>query len=511
MPTHHTRAFTSSTLALLLLLLSSASGPVAAQKAARKKTARPAPTSRTREAAEGWRKSPPRPASIRPFRLPERRESRLDNNLLLVLIEDRRSPMVTVQLGIPVGSANDPEGEPGLAEATAQLLTEGAGDRSAEQLARETETIGGRISASAGDDYTTVSASVISENAGRLLELFGDVVLRPTFPESELEHYRNNRIQVLTVQRQEPAFLVGEQFNRIIYGAHPYALSSPTPESVAAMTRAGIERFYRSGYTPDGSALVIVGDFNAAKVEAQAREIFGGWRAPEARARSLPEIAGHTARRIYLIDRPGSEQADFRIGNLAVSHSDPDYFPLLVANAVLGDGASSRLFLNIREQKGYAYDVSSALNAPLRQGTFYGMASSRTEVAVPAVKEMLAEFERMRGEEVPEADLQNAKNYLNGIFSLVLSTQGGIAGQVAQIHMLGLSRDYLETFRARVEAVTPRQVMEATRKYITVDRAAIVVVGDASKLRRQLETVAPVEVFDIGGKKKPGAGNATRD
>ncbi|HVF90598.1 MAG TPA: pitrilysin family protein [Blastocatellia bacterium] len=496
------RAFGSSLLSIALLLSTSPSGAAAGQRAARKKTARASRQPQPGEAAEGWRKTPPRPGAIRPFRLPDRIEKRLDNNLSLVLIEDHRSPIVTLQLGIPTGSANDPEREPGLAEATAQLLTEGAGGRSAEQLAREIETIGGRVSASAGDDYTNISASVVGENAERLLEIFGDVALRPTFPESELEHYKKNRIQVLTVQRQEPEFLVSEQFNRIIYGAHPYAVSSPTPESVGAMTRAGVERFYRSSYTPDGSVLVIVGDFDASKIEAKARAIFGSWKAPAASRRDFPEIKERTGRRVYLIDRPGSEQADFRIGNLAVSHADPDYFPLLVANAVLGDGASSRLFLNIREQKGYAYDVSSALNTPLRQGTFFGMASSRTEVTLPAIREMLAEFDRLRGEEVPEGDLRNAKNYLNGMFSLILSTQGGIAGQVVQMRMLGLRPDYLESFRARVEAVTARQVMEATRKYITSDRAAVVVVGDASKLKRELETVAPVEVFDIEGKKK---------
>ena len=496
------RAFTSSALALLLLLSGSPDVSATAQKAARKKPVRASKQPRPGEAAESWRKIPPRHAPPRPFQLPERKEIKLDNGLTLVMIEDHRSPIVTLQLGIPAGSASDPERQPGLAEATAQLLTEGAGARSAEELARETETIGGRISASAGDDYTTVTASVVSENAGRLLELFGDVVLRPAFPESELELYRKNRIQVLTVQRQEPAFLVSEQFNQIIYGAHPYAVSSPTPESVASLTRVGVESFYRSSYTPDGSALVIVGDFDSSGVEARARAIFGSWKAPAASARKVPGIKERTGRRVYLIDRPGSEQADFRIGNLAVSHADADYFPLLVANAILGDGASSRLFLNIREQKGYAYDVSSTLNAPLWQGTFFGMASSRTEVTVPAIKEMLAEFDRLRGKEVGEADLQNAKNYLNGMFSLILSTQGGIAGQVVQMRMLGLKADYLESFRARVEAVTPAQVMAAARRHISADRPAIVVVGDASKLRRQLETVAPVEVFDIEGRKK---------
>jgi zinc protease len=452
--------------------------------------------------SEAWRRQPPRPATTRPFRLPVSREARLDNGLTLILIEDRRTPMVTLDVGIPVGGANDPADQPGLAEATAELITEGAGSLTSEQLAREVESLGGRLFSSAGDDYTEVGGAVVSENAERMVEIIGDVLMRPTFPAGEVALYKNNRVQNLAVQRQDPAFLLSEHFNRIIYGAHPYGVSAPTPESVASMDRAKVEGFYKAHYTPAGSVMVMVGDFDAARMEARARAVFGGWRAPAAGETKFPAIDERKALRVYLIDRPGSEQSDFRIGNLATARSGAGYFPLLVANTILGGGTSSRLFLNIREQKGYSYDVYSAVHAPLQRGTFFGGAQTRTETTLAAIKEMLAEFGRMRRLRVTAADLQNAKNYLNGVFSLVLSTQGGVADQIVQSRMLGLGKDYLSSYRARIESVTAADVQEAARTFILTDRPAIVVVGDAARLKKGLLTLGPVEVFDIDGKPK---------
>ncbi|MCI0486449.1 MAG: insulinase family protein, partial [Blastocatellia bacterium] len=296
-----------------------------------------------RKQGESWRKQPPRSGPARPFKLPSAREIKLQTGLTLVMIEDHRSPMVTINLGIPVGSALDPAESLGLAEAVASLLTEGAGTRTSEQLAREVETLGGRISSFATEDYSRIVVSVVSENAERMMDMIGDVALRPAFPEEEVSLYKENRIQSLTVQRQDPAFLVSEHFNRIIYGPHPYAISAPTPESIAAMDRKKIESFYKASYTPSSAVLVIAGDFDSKKMEAKVRAVFGGWKAPPAGEKKFPAMPERKARHIYLIDRPGSEQADFRIGNLALTRQDADYFPLLVANTILGGGTSSRL------------------------------------------------------------------------------------------------------------------------------------------------------------------------
>ncbi|MGA9770769.1 MAG: pitrilysin family protein, partial [Blastocatellia bacterium] len=239
--------------------------------------------------------------------------------------------------------------------------------------------------------------------------------------------------------------------------------------------------------------------------EANAARTLGKWKRPLARATKQPASVPPRppARHVYLIDRPGSEQADFRVGNLAVARSDADYFPLLVANAVLGgERTGSRLFMNLREQKGYTYDVYSAVSAQKRGGTFFGGSATRTEVTLLAIQEMIVEFSRLRDEEVSAQELQNAKNYLTGSFSISLSTEGGIADEILQIRLLGLSADYLKTYRARIEAVTAIDVQRVARKYILIDRPTIVVVGDAAKLKEALPVLGPITVLKARGNLK---------
>ncbi len=457
--------------------------------------------------AELWRKQPPKADAPRPFTLPAVRESRFDSGLTVLFIEDHRSPIVTILVGIPLaiapsGDIAEMTAQTALAEATAELITEGAGSRTSEQVAREVETLGGRLSSSANDDYAEVAVSVVAENAERMMDLLGEVLLRPAFPESEVTLYKRNRIQTVAVERQDPAFLAGEQFDRIVFGSHPYSISAPTPASIDALDREKLAQFYRSKFGPDGSVVIIVGDFDSSRMETKAREMLSGWSAPRKQPTTGQSIVfpPATYRRVYLVNRPGSEQADFRIGTLAVKRSHPDYFPLMVANAVLGAGTGSRLFLNIREQKGYAYDVYSSVDSLREAGTFLGGAETRNEVTARAIREMLAEFARLATVKVGPRELQGAKNYLTGLFSLSLSTQGGVAERILQTYMFDLGRDYLEAYRSRIEAVTAEQVREAAWKYIRSDRTAIVVVGDASKLARDLRTFGPVEVLDIEGK-----------
>ncbi|HSF25069.1 MAG TPA: pitrilysin family protein, partial [Blastocatellia bacterium] len=457
---------------LLLFLSAMAVAPVARIRLAQARPAQP-------QATESWRKQSPPASPARPFKLPAIKEVRLDNGLVILLCEDRRAPLVTIQAGIPlapplvVGPAALAN-YVALAESTAELMTEGAGARTSSEMAREIESLGGRISSSANEDYAEVSAVVVSANADRMIDLFAEVMLRPAFPQREVALYKSNRVERLTLQRQEPAFLAEEMFDKVVYGSHPYSLSVPTPRAVQSVTRSRIERFYKSSFAPRGSFMVVAGDFDSSKLETRLRDLFGGWRNPAARRAPRPvQSKKPVARKIYLIDRPGSEQADFLMGWLAVNRTDSDFVALSVANAILGAGTASRLFLNLREQKGYTYDVYSSISALKQAGTFFGASQTRTEVTVEAVKEMLAEFDRMANQRVGEQELQNARNFLAGQFALSLSTQGGVAGRLLHGRVLGLGPDYLENYRSRVDEVTADRVREVARKYLSTNTAAI--------------------------------------
>jgi zinc protease len=470
------------------------------------------------DSSESWRARPPATGPARPLLLPVARDIRLDNGLRLVLVEDHRAPLVTLAAGVAqkIGwrsVVSDLTNQMTLVEATADLLTEGEG----EPFARAVESLGAQVESNAGADYAIMSGVVIAENAERLLELFAGALARPRFLAKEVALYKNSRIDKLNVERQEAAFLAREHFNQLVYGAHPYAFSAPTPEAVRRLSRARIERFYQAAYSPAQTVVVLVGDFDAAAMQARAQATLGRWqvsvngtpeRAPVARQLPrppAPTIKETAARRIYLIDRPGSEQANFRIGNLALARGDTDYYALLVANAILGDGTGSRLFQDIREQQGFAYDVASALSALKTGGAFFGLAQSRNEVTAAAMKAMLAEFERLRDTEVSAEDLQNAKHYLSGLFSLSLATQGGIADELLTMKLIGLGEDYLKNYRAHIEAVTAADVQHVARRYIHTDEATIVVVGDAARLRATLAALGTVVGVNTKSRRREAA------
>ena len=468
-----------------------------------------APSSAGAAGAAGFRNGisqAPAAGPPRPLRIPAVHRVKFENGLTILTAEDQRAPVITIDIALPVGSVNDPAGGEGLAAATADLLTEGAAGQSSENLAREVERLGAQVSSSAQQDYTEFSVSVLSENGPRLIDVAAEMLLKPDFPLNEVRLYRANRAQTVAYQRQDPNFLARESFNRIVYGSHPYAVSAPTPESIVSLSRAEIERFYRTNYGPEGAVIAVVGDIEPATIEAKLKAAFGAWQRLSQTNQNWPKPPVGKSRNIYLIDRPGSEQADIRIGNIAAKRRAQDFLPLLVANSVLGGGASSRLFLNVREQKGYTYDVASSLEALLQHGTFFTTIETRNEVVAPAIQEILAEFERMRTSPISDADLENAKNYINGSFALSLSTQGGLAERLVYAHIYGLGDDFLQTFRDRVNSITVDQVLKASQAYILPDQAVIVVVGDAATLKKSLDAVGPTQIVegsDGSSKRRP--------
>jgi zinc protease len=434
------------------------------------------------------------PASLppRPFNLPRSETRTLPNGLKIVVTESHRVPLVTMRLAVRAGSILDAPDQPGLASAVADQMTAGTARYSSLQLREAAENLGGTVNVGAGDDFATVSGSALAENAAPLLDLMAEVLLHPTFPDSELGIYKGLTLQRLVVQRQNPAFLANEQFSRALFGDHPYGVVSTTRAAVEALTRDRLLEFYKAHYTPKDAILVVVGDIKPKAVFDKAAQALGGWSGGASPAASLPDFPTHDARQLTLVNRPGSVQSNIVLGNRAIKRGDPDYYALTVANTILGGGTDSRLFANVREKHGYAYSVSSALDPRALSGDFTASAQTRTDVTAPALQEMLTEAENIRTTPVSSEELQNAKNYINGTFVLRLTSQTGLADQLLNAEVYGLPSDYLTTYRDRINALSAGDVQQAAQKYIQPDRAAIVVVGDADRLRDGLKAIAPV-------------------
>lgn len=438
--------------------------------------------------------TPPPPSALRPLVLPKREEFTTADGLRVILVEDRRVPFVTLRLVVRAGSAHDPADLPGLATLTAHCLTQGTQKRKSFQFARAVEELGATLEAHANRDYSTVSATVLAENLSPLLKLMAETVMTPAFAPDEVELAKENTIQTLRYQRTQPAFLARERYAQVLFGNHPYSRIAPTEESVSAMTPDTLRQFHASNYTPDNSLLVVVGAVDASRLRKALDKVFAGWQ-PRGVAKEPHEAPpAREKRTVHIVDRPGSVQVNLLIGHLAPRPNDPDFLTLEVTNTALGGRAGSRLFMNVREQKGFAYDVGSHLSQHREASIFSMSAQVRPEVAGEAVEEMLKEVEVLRRDGITESELKSTKNYLNGTFSIHLSTQGGIAGEIVAIEMLELPKDSMETYRERVQSITLQGVRDVVQCHLFPDRMAIVAVGEAEHIQPLLEPFGEVEV-----------------
>jgi len=440
---------------------------------------------------EDYRRQPPAPLPPRALNLPTPVEATLENGLRVVVVEQSRLPLVSFRLALRAGDAFDPPELPGLADMLTSMLVEGTESRTSRQIAEEVARLGATLNAGATSDYTTVAASALASFADDVLGLLADVTLRPSFPENELALAKANAQQNLIAQRAQPSFLASEAVARVIFGEHPYSVVSPTPESIEATTRDALLAEHRAKFVPNNAVLFVVGDVRRAEALARAEELFGGWRPGEVSEPEFPAPPARDARSAYLVNRPGSAQTNIVVANPCIRRTDPDYFPLIVMNTVLGGTASARLFMNLREEKGYTYGAYTQLDARRYAGSFRATTEVRNAVTGPSLKEIFYELERVRAEDVSDKELTDAKTYLTGTFPIRLETQEGLVDQLVQIRMNGLPPDYLQTYRDNVQRVTKDEVRRVAARYVTPDRAAIVVVGDAAEIREQVAPFAP--------------------
>lgn len=441
------------------------------------------------------RTKPPVTPPIPDYKLSPTQELALPNGLKVVLVSDRRFPLVTARLVFDAGSKFDPQDMPGLSEMTAALLNAGTTTRTSRQIADESASLGGSITASSEADSLIVQGDALSENFDRFLALLGDVSMHATFPADEVSLQKQNGLENLKLQRSDPSFLAKEQFGRAVYGDSPYAHIAPTEESIHKMDTSTFQKFRDSYLRADHASLILVGSLpDEESVKKAVRAVFGSWEAkvssPAAPAIEVPE----PVRKIFLVDRPGSVQADVNIGRSAPIRRSAEYFPLMVGNSILGGGTNSRMFAEVREKQGLAYDAHTEYNLARSAAAVKAVTQVRNEAVEPALKAALAELNKIAAAPVPAGELSGTKNYLAGIFVLRLTTQKGVADQIARLSSLGLPASELGTYVTHVQSVEPDQIQGAAKKYLIPEQDAIIVVGDASKIGETVKKFGDVMV-----------------
>ena len=436
-------------------------------------------------------------------KLPRAEEAKLANGLQVVLLHSKRVPTFNMQMVVLSGGLSDPADYRGLASFTASLLREGTKTRASKDIAEQVDALGATLFAGSGFSSmtTNVSAAGLVENFDQTLALFADVVRNPTFPQAEVDRYKTRTLAQLQLQRSFPQFLAQEQFNRAIYGtSHPASIVAPPAASLSKLASKDLADFHAKYYRPNNAILAIVGDVTLKEVMPKLEKAFGDWQKGDVPATTIPPAPAQGEARIYLIDRPGSVQTVLQLGTLGIERTSPDYFAVLMADRVLGGGPSGRLFLNLREDKGYTYGAYSGFGGSKFRGTWISSSEVRTDVTEGAMKEFMYELNRMRNEKVQADELENAKRAIIGSFALSLEQPQSLLQNVITQKLYNLPVDYWDTYPQKVSAITADDVQRVAQKYLDLGHLQVVAVGDAAKAREVLSKYGKVEVFDAEGK-----------
>lgn len=464
-------------IGLALTLALAGSGGAAAE--ARNAQTAPAPSN-----AAATKEAPPRPGQPKDFRLPRVSETTLPNGLRVTLVPYGNVPKATVSVLIDAGNVYEGRDETWLADLTGRLLEQGTHTRSAAEVAEAAARMGGSLDVAVGADRISVGGDVLGEFASDMLRLVADVVRRPRLPESELGRLKADLKRELAVQRAQSQPLAREKFRAALYGEHRYGRLYPTPEQVDAFTLEQVRAFHRAHCGAARARVFVVGVFDAAAVEAAVREAFGDWEpgTPAQPARPAPR----TRRVVHVVDRPGAVQSTLIVGRPVIDPAHPDWLALEVTHTLLGGYFSSRITANIREDKGYTYSPGSQLSSRRRDAFWVEMADVTTAVTGAALREILAEIERLRSEPPSEQEVAAVKSYLAGLFVLRNSSRTAIVNQLDFVGLQSLPADYLDRYVSRVQALTARDIQEMARKHLDSQDMTIVVVGDRKVIDAQL-------------------------
>jgi len=454
----------------------------------------------TRAAAEIQTAVPPLSAE-RQVTWPKRTKVRLANGLKVVLAESHTIPKFHGELFLRSGNAAAANRAPGLAEMTATVVRTGTARRASRQIEEDLRRLGADLSSHAGADNSAIAFAGLSELAEPLLQLVNELAREASFPETEFERERRQKLEEVKLDRTQPGFLAGERLRKVLFGGHPYAQVAPTEEQVASYKRDDLVSIYRDFYTPENALLLMVGDFDSSAMLETIEKVFGTWSGAKPTVSSSAEPAKPHGRRVHLVHVPGAVQAQILAGCHAITRRHPDWIKLGLTNSLYGGAFNSRLVMNIREDKGYTYSPRSGIN-PLRQyGYFSVSAAVRNDVVAASLAEIFYEMDKLRALLVPDPELADARNYVSGVFSLGLATQDGLLSQLATVALNDLPDDYLETYRDKVRALTPGDLLSTARKYFDSANMQIVVVGDRTQIEPQAALFGDLDVYDAHGKR----------
>ncbi len=468
-------------------------------------TSQPALSQRQGTRVEGWpRESPPRPLPARPVTFPPYEIRKLTNGLQVVLVSQNEQPALSVRLIIKAGAAQDPKDKYGVAMLTATLLDQGAGSRTAEQIADAIDFIGGILGTGAGSDLSFVNAIVMKDSYEVALELMSDVVQRPTFAQHEIDRQRQQALSALKVSAEDPNAVAGRVIDRLIYGFHPYGLpGSGTAESLASLTRADFVDFHRNYFVPNNALIAVVGDIEPNEAMKGLEKYFSAWK-PGAMPMAAVTEPPSATKRVIVIDKKDAVQTEIRVGHIAIPRKHADYEAIDQAVKILGGEGANRLQQVLRSQRQLTYGASADLDTYKMAGAVIAETDTQTSKTAEALRVVVDEFSRLQRERVHDEELGGAQDYMVGHFPLTIEVPDAIATQVLNQLFYELPVEDLPKYRERVLKVTPDEIQRVARWFIRPSQLSVVLVGNADAFVKDLKGVGfgdferiPIEKVDL--------------
>jgi zinc protease len=385
-----------------------------------------------------------------------------------------------------------------LAQLTAEALREGSKDKNGVEILEGFESLGSSLEAGADWDSTIVSMTLLAEHLEKGLSLMAEVLMTASFPEHEVERLKAERLAERLQILSEPRGLADESFARLLYSSESrYAEPiGGTSESISAITRGDVYEFFQARYTPATVTMIIAGDIDEQEALDQLDKTFGKWKGNPTGSRSISGKESRSSRSVEIVSKSDAAQAELRLGHLGIPRNHPDYFKVVVMNALLGGLFSSRINLNLRERHGYTYGASSYFDWRREAGPFVIATAVQSETTANAIRECIAEIDGMRSNEVPTEELSLATDYLDGVFPIRYETTSAIASALANIVIFDLPEDFYNTYRFNIRSVTPSDVLAAAKTYLHPDKLQALVVADSNVVKASLEELSfgPISV-----------------
>ncbi|HYM80683.1 MAG TPA: pitrilysin family protein [Candidatus Limnocylindria bacterium] len=436
------------------------------------------------------------PVTAGTLQLPPTTRATLENGLTVIVMPTQRLPLVDFRLVARAGAVDDPKGKEGLANLTADLLTQGAGSRNARQIAEEIAFVGGALESFSSSEQMVVTCEVLKKDFATGLELFRDVIAAPTFPAEEFERKRAETLGAIASQKDDPGTVANTALGPFLLGDSPLAHPAIGWEkSVTMITRDDVVAFHSRHLRPDHSLLAVVGDVDPKRVIAELERAFAGWKASgEKRGDAYQPVPQTKGREILIVNKPEVTQTQIRLACIGVPRNHPDYYPITVANTILGAGFTSRLVNEIRVNQGLTYSISSRFGMFRNAGTFGVNTFTKNETIRKTIDAAIGEIRKLAEQGPSDEELDKSKRYLTGQFPLGLQAPDALAAQILSVEFYGLEPDYLATFADKINAVTMADARRALKSYFCVDNLRILVVSNPEVAKKALQGLGPTAV-----------------